>query len=46
MTDAKLNYDIYNKELLAIMYALKEWCPYLLNTHETFEIWTDRKSVV
>ena len=45
MTDAELNYDIYNKELLAIMYALKEWCPYLLDTHETFKIWTDHKNL-
>ena len=28
MTNAKLNYDIYDKELLTIMYALKEWRPY------------------
>ena len=45
MTDAELNHDIYNKELLAIMYALKEWHPYLLDTHETFEIWTDHKNL-
>ena len=45
MTDTKLNYDIYDKELLAIMYALKEWCPYLLDTHETFKIWTDHKNL-
>ena len=45
MTVAELNYDIYNKELLAIIYALKEWHPYLLNTCETFEIWTDHKNL-
>ena len=45
MTDTELNYDIYDKELLAIMYALKEWHPYLLDTHETFEIWTDHKNL-
>ena len=38
MMDAELNYDIYNKELLAIMYALKEWHPYLLDACKTFEI--------
>ena len=27
MMDAELNYDIYDKELLAIMYTLKEWRP-------------------
>ena len=45
MTDAELNYDIYDKELLAIMYALKEWHPYLLDTREMFEIWTDHKNL-
>ena len=45
MMDTKLNYDIYNKELLAIMYTLKEWCPYLLDACEMFEIWTDHKNL-
>ena len=45
MTDAELNYDIYVKELLAIVYTLKEWCPYLLDACETFEIWTDHKNL-
>ena len=45
MTDAELNYDIYDKELHAIMYALKEWCPYLLDACETYEIWTDHKNL-
>ena len=44
MTDAELNYNIYNKELLAIMYALKEWRPYLLDARKTYEIWTDHKT--
>ena len=43
--DAGLNYDIYDKELLTIMYALKEWHPYLLDACETFEIWTDHKNL-
>ena len=46
MMDAELNYDIYDKELLAIMYMLKERCPYLLNAHETFEFWTDHKNLL
>ena len=45
MTDAELNYDIYDKELLAIMYALKDWHPYLLDARETFEVWTDHKDL-
>ena len=31
MTDTELNYNIYDKELLAIMCPLKEWRPYLLD---------------
>ena len=27
------------------MYDLKEWHPYLLDTHEMFEIWTDHKNL-
>jgi hypothetical protein len=38
---AEWNYIVYNKELLAIMSCLEEWCPYLLGTKDTFEIWTD-----
>ena len=45
MSPAELNYDIYNKELLAIMYALDEWQPYLLHATEPFEIWTDQKNL-
>jgi hypothetical protein len=45
MSPAKLNYNIYDKELLAIMYALDEWRPYLLHATEPFEIWTDHKNL-
>ncbi len=45
MAPAELNYDIYNKELLVIMFALDEWCPYLLHTTEPFEIWTDHHNL-
>jgi hypothetical protein len=45
MSPAKLNYDIYDKELLVIMYALDEWRPYLLHAAEPFEIWTDHKNL-
>ena len=33
MMDAELNYDIYDKELLAIMYALKVWRPFPYRVH-------------
>ncbi len=45
MAPAELNYDIYNKELLAIMFALDEWHPYLLHATKPFEIWTDHQNL-
>ena len=45
MSDAELRYDIYDKELLAIVSALKEWHPYLLDTAEPFKIWSDHKNL-
>jgi hypothetical protein len=41
LSSAERNYKVYNKELLAIMSCLKEWCPYLLGTKDMFKIWTD-----
>jgi len=42
---AERNYEIYNKELLAIVEALAKWRQYLLDTAETFEIWMDHKNL-
>ena len=44
LTEAERNYEIYNKELLAIMTALSEWRHYLL-TGKEFEIWTDHQNL-
>ena len=44
LTEAKRNYKIYNKELLAIMTALAKWRHYLLTSKE-FEIWTDHQNL-
>lgn len=41
----KHNYEIYDKELLAIIHALKEWKYYLLDAEEKFEIWTDHENL-
>jgi len=38
---AKKNYEIYNKELLAIVEALTKWRQYLLDATEKYKIWTD-----
>jgi hypothetical protein len=40
-TLTKQNYDIYNRELLAVMKALYHWCSYLAWTKEPFTILTD-----
>ena len=45
MTPVKVNYEIYDKELLAIMWALDKWRHYLMGTDEPFEIWTDHKNL-
>ena len=45
MQPAERNYEIYDKELLAIMKALAKQQQYLLNVMESFEIWTDYKKL-
>ena len=45
LTPAERNYDIYDKELLAIIKALKTWRHYLLDAKEQFEIWTDHENL-
>ena len=39
------NYEIYDKELLAIVEALTKQQQYLLDTMEPFEIWTDLENL-
>ena len=46
MTPAELNYNIYNKELLGIVAALKEWRAFLYSTIELFRVITDYKNLV
>jgi len=43
MQPAERNYEIYDKELLAIVEALAKWKQYLLDVIEPFEIWTDHE---
>jgi len=45
MQPVERNYEIYNKELLAIVEALAKWRHYLLDAEETFEIWTDHENL-
>ena len=46
MTPAELNYNIYNKELLGIVTALKEQKAFLYNITELFKIVMDYKNLV
>jgi hypothetical protein len=45
MTLLELNYNIYNKELLAIITVLKKWRAFLQRTTELFIIKTDYKNL-
>ena len=45
MQPAERNYEIYDKELLAIVKVLTKQRQYLLNTMEPFEIWTDHENL-
>jgi len=45
MQPVQQNYEIYDKELLAIVEALAKWRQYLLDAVETFKIWTDHKNL-
>lgn len=44
-TAAECNYDIYDKELLAVVKALEEWRPELEGAVQPFEIITDHKNL-
>ena len=45
MTPLKLNYDIYNKELLGIVTAFKEWKAFLQRTTKPFIMKIDHKNL-
>ena len=42
---AELNYQIHDKELMAIIEALKEWRPYLCGAKHQVQIYTDHKNL-
>ena len=46
LTPLELNYNIYNKELLAIVTVLKEWRAFLQGITELFIIKTDYKNLI
>ncbi|MBW0574874.1 hypothetical protein O181_114589 [Austropuccinia psidii MF-1] len=42
---AELNYEIHDKELLGIVWALKHWRKFLLSLSNSFEVLTDQSSL-
>lgn len=42
---AELNYDVHDKELLAIVAACKQWRHYLEGAKHVVQIWTDHKNL-
>ncbi|CAJ1048226.1 uncharacterized protein lrfn4b [Xyrichtys novacula] len=45
LSSAERNYDIGNRELLAVKMALEEWRHWLEGTKEPFLVWTDHKNL-
>jgi RNase H-like domain found in reverse transcriptase/Reverse transcriptase (RNA-dependent DNA polymerase) len=45
MNPAECNYQIHDKEMLAIVRSLEEWRPELQRKRDRFEIYTDHKSL-
>src|SRR6202161_2397273 len=45
LSPVERNYEIHDKEMLAIVRALEEWRHFLEGTEHQFEIWTDHKNL-
>jgi len=45
LNETERNYEIYNKEMLAIIRGLENWRYLLEGAHFKFEIWTDHKNL-
>jgi hypothetical protein len=45
LNGAELNYDTYNKELLAIFEAFQQWCHYLEGSRSPVNVITDHKNL-
>jgi hypothetical protein len=44
--EVERNYEIYDKQMLAIMKALEEWQQFLIGVEEEFEVWTDHLNLI
>ena len=45
LNEAERNYEIYDKEMLAIIWCLEAWRHFLEEAKDWFEIWTDHKNL-
>ena len=45
LTPVECNYEIHDKEMLAIIQALDEWRHFLEGTQHPVKIWTDHKNL-
>lgn len=45
LNEVERNYEIHDKEMLAIIRALEEWRHFLEGAEHRFEIWTDHKNL-
>jgi hypothetical protein len=45
LDETQRNYEIYDKEMMAIIRALEEWRHWLIGTTKPFEIWTDHRNL-
>jgi len=45
LSPAERNYEIYDKEMLAVIWCLEDWRYYLEGTKKEFEIWMDHKNL-
>jgi len=45
LSETEQNYEIYNKEMLAVVRYLKAWRHFLEGAIEKFEIWIDHKNL-
>jgi hypothetical protein len=45
LSSVERNYEIHNKEMLAIIQAMEEWRHFLEGSEHQFEVWTDHKNL-
>ena len=45
LNETERNYEIHNKEILAIIRCLKAWRHFLKESKRKFKVWTDHKNL-